>query len=65
MPPSKRTTPAHDVNALLLRANRSNPGVIELLRLYERMARTVDLEFAFEEATRPPIEYHTADSTVC
>ncbi|HKN06436.1 MAG TPA: hypothetical protein VJ021_02370 [Thermoplasmata archaeon] len=57
--------PAHDVNALLMRANRSNPGVIELLRLYERMAKSVDLEFAFEEASRPLIEYHTADSTVC
>jgi hypothetical protein len=63
MAPPTRKIPIHSHDVALDSARRVNPGAIELLRLYERIMKTVDIEFAIEADSRPPIEYHTAGST--
>jgi hypothetical protein len=58
-----KRAPRGGADEVLAIAQNQNPGAIELLRYYERIMKSVDLEFAIEADSYPPVEYYTSDST--
>lgn len=61
-----RTTPkkrAVSAEELMHRAERENPGVSEILKIYARAKKAVDQDVAAEGEQAVEAYYYTADST--